>query len=124
MSVSMKTTNAPGIVQCAIFKNEDASDEIDLELIQGRVDTPIWKDAVKPRVYPCFDKGLFVAILTSEQSSAWTSWAGWAAEYLTYQRGLTTIRMLFHTMQSTTGQYVSALSSRLSWCLILAIYSF
>ncbi|CAD6581794.1 MAG: hypothetical protein CYPHOPRED_001710 [Cyphobasidiales sp. Tagirdzhanova-0007] len=50
MSVSMKTTNAPGIVQCAIFKNEDASDEIDLELIQGRVDTPIWKDAVKPQL--------------------------------------------------------------------------
>jgi len=44
MSVSMKSTNAPGVIHCAIFKNENASDEIDLELIGSGIDLPLWKD--------------------------------------------------------------------------------
>jgi hypothetical protein len=44
MSVSMKSTDAPGVIHCAIFKNENASDEIDLELIGSGIDLPLWKD--------------------------------------------------------------------------------
>ena len=45
MAVSMQSAQAPGIVSCAIFKNADASDEIDLELVENSWPVPIWEKA-------------------------------------------------------------------------------
>lgn len=41
----MKSAQAPGIVSCAIFKNADASDEIDLELVENSWQVPLWQKA-------------------------------------------------------------------------------
>jgi len=46
MSVTVKSTEAPQIVSCVIFKNPgNQSDEIDLELIEGTWQVPIWRNA-------------------------------------------------------------------------------
>lgn len=45
MAVEMKSTEAPQVVSCVIFKNANQSDEIDLELIEDTWQVPIWRDA-------------------------------------------------------------------------------
>lgn len=59
MRVSTQTMDAPGMVGCAIFKNADASDEIDLELVRSTFQIPLWKAGKRVgKCRGCLGRGL------------------------------------------------------------------